>query len=45
MLDQEEWRQIEYLLWITESFKFTTTLSKTKDISIPYGIQHLQEAL
>lgn len=34
MLDQEEWRQIEYLLWITESFKFTTTLSKTKDISI-----------
>lgn len=34
MLDQEEWRQIGYLLWITQPFKFTTSLSKTKDITI-----------
>ncbi|CRL30059.1 unnamed protein product [Penicillium camemberti] len=34
-LNQEEWRQIEYLLWITQPFfKFTTLLSKTKDVSI-----------
>ncbi|EED18941.1 hypothetical protein TSTA_126490 [Talaromyces stipitatus ATCC 10500] len=33
MLDQEEWRQIEYLLWITQPFfKFTTALSQTKDV-------------
>lgn len=35
MLDQEEWRQIEYLLWITQPFfKFTTALSETKDVTI-----------
>jgi hypothetical protein len=34
-LNQDEWRQIEYLLWITEPFfKFTTALSKTKDITV-----------
>jgi hypothetical protein len=34
-LSQEEWRQIEYLLWITQPFfKFTTLLSKTKDVTI-----------
>lgn len=34
-LDQEEWRQIEYLLWITQPFfKFTTALSKTTDATI-----------
>lgn len=34
-LSQEEWRQIDYLLWITlPFFKFTTLLSKTKDVSI-----------
>jgi hypothetical protein len=34
-LNQEEWRQIEYLLWITQPFfKFTTALSKTKDVTI-----------
>ena len=34
MLDQEEWRQIEYLLWITQPFfKFTTVLSQTKDVT------------
>lgn len=34
-LDQQEWRQIEYLLWITQPFfKFTTALSKTKDVTI-----------
>lgn len=35
MLDQEEWRPIEYLLWITQPFfKFTTALSQTKDVTI-----------
>jgi hypothetical protein len=34
-LSQDEWRQIEYLLWITEPFfKFTTALSKTKDVTV-----------
>lgn len=35
MLDPDEWRQIEYLLWITQPFfKFTTVLSKTKDVTV-----------
>jgi hypothetical protein len=35
MLSAEEWRQIDYLLYITQPFfKFTTLLSKTKDVSI-----------
>lgn len=35
MLCHEEWRQIGYLLWITQPFfKFTTALSKTKDVTI-----------
>lgn len=35
MLDAEEWRQIEYLLWITQPFyQLTTALSKTKDVTI-----------
>lgn len=34
-LEKEEWHQIDYLLSITEPFfKFTTALSKTKDITI-----------
>lgn len=34
-LDHEEWRQIEYLLCITQPFfKFTTLLSQTRDVSI-----------
>ena len=34
-LNQEEWRQIEYLLWLTQPFfKFTTALSKTRDVTI-----------
>ncbi|KAG2000826.1 hypothetical protein GB937_010790 [Aspergillus fischeri] len=34
-LSQEEWRQIDYLLAITQPFfMFTTTLSKTKDITV-----------
>lgn len=34
-LSREEWRQIEYLLCITEPFfKFTTALSKTRDVTI-----------
>jgi hypothetical protein len=35
ILDQEEWRQVEYLLWITQPFfKFTTALCQTKDVTI-----------
>ena len=34
MLDDEEWRQIDYLLWITQPFfEFTNELSKTKDVT------------
>ena len=34
-LNPEEWRQIEYLLWITEPFfGFTTALSKTNDVTV-----------
>ncbi|OQE58765.1 hypothetical protein PENNAL_c0360G08151, partial [Penicillium nalgiovense] len=34
-LSVEEWRQIEYLLWITQPFfKFTSLLSQTKDVTI-----------
>lgn len=34
-LNKEEWRQIDYLLCLTEPFyKFTTVLSKTKDVTI-----------
>jgi hypothetical protein len=35
MLDQEQWRQVDYLLWITDPFfKYTTALSRTKDVTI-----------
>jgi hypothetical protein len=34
-LDREEWRQIEYLLLITQPFfDYTTILSKTKDVTV-----------
>lgn len=34
-LDQEEWRQIEYLLLITNPFfEYTNILSKTKDVTV-----------
>ena len=34
-LGQEEWQQVDYLLTITQSFyTFTTTLSKSKDITV-----------
>ncbi|KAF7174239.1 hypothetical protein CNMCM6106_008367 [Aspergillus hiratsukae] len=34
-IDKEEWRQIDYLLCITQPFyKFTTGLSKTKNVTI-----------
>lgn len=34
-LGAEEWRQVEYLLWITQPFfKFTSLLSQTRDVSI-----------
>ena len=34
-LNKEEWRQIEYLLWVTQPFfQFTTALSKTKDVTV-----------
>lgn len=53
MLGPEEWRQIEYLLWITQPFfKFTTALSKTKDVTIHsvFGIynklfEHLETSI
>ena len=34
-LNKEEWRQIEYLLWITKLFfDYTTALSTTKEVTI-----------
>jgi hypothetical protein len=37
LLDAEEWRQIDYLLYITEPFfDFTLQLSKTRDITAHY---------
>lgn len=34
-LDQEEWRQVEYLLLITKPFfDFTSVLSKTRDVTV-----------
>jgi hypothetical protein len=34
-LGTEEWRQIEYLLWVTQPFfKFTSLLSQTRDVTI-----------
>ena len=38
MLDKEQWRQIDYLLCLTQPFfEFTTALSHTKDATI-YGV-------
>lgn len=35
VITREEWRQVEYLLWITHPFyRFTTVLSQTKDVTI-----------
>jgi hypothetical protein len=35
MLDSDEWRQIEYLLYLTRPFfLYTSTFSKTKDVTI-----------
>lgn len=34
-LNDEEWRQIEYLLYLTQPFfRFTTMLSKTRDVTV-----------
>jgi hypothetical protein len=52
-LDQEQWRQIDYLLCITQPFfKFTNALSKTKDatIHLVFGIynklfDHLERSI
>jgi hypothetical protein len=34
-LEEEEWRQIDYLLCITEPFfMFTNALSRTKDVTV-----------
>lgn len=34
-LNDEEWRQIDYLLYLTQPFfRFTTMLSKTKDVTV-----------
>lgn len=44
-LSREEWRQIEYLLCITEPFfKFTTALSKTRDVTI-YRVLYIYNRL
>lgn len=52
-LGQEEWRQVDYLLAITKPFyTFTTTLSKSKDITVHtiFGIynnlfSHLEKSM
>lgn len=52
-LSQEEWRQVDYLLTITQPFyTFTTTLSKSKDITVHtiFGIynklfSHLEKSM
>lgn len=52
-LNEEEWRQIDYILWITQPFfKFTTALSKIKDVTIymVFGIynklfDHLEKSI
>lgn len=52
-LGQEEWRQVDYLLTITQPFyTFTTTLSKSKDITVHtiFGIynklfSHLEKSM
>jgi len=52
-LDQEQWRQIDYLLYITQPFfQFTNALSKTKDVTIHliFGIynklfDHLEKSI
>jgi hypothetical protein len=37
VLDNEEWRQIDYLLHITHPFyEFTTELSRTRDVTVHY---------
>ena len=37
MLDDKEWRQIDYLLWITQPFfEFTNELSKTNNVTTHY---------
>lgn len=38
-LDQEEWRQVEYLLLLTKPFfDFTNVLSKTRDVTVHHVI-------
>lgn len=52
-LDQEQWRQIDYLLCITQPFfQFTNALSKTKDVTVHliFGIynklfDHLEKSI
>jgi hypothetical protein len=37
LLQDEEWRQVDYLLYITKPFfNYTTQLSKTRDITAHY---------
>ena len=53
MLDAKEWRQVDYLLWITQPFfEFTTELSKTKDATTHHVFkiynllfEHLEESI
>lgn len=52
-LSKAEWRQVDYLLYITEPFyRFTTVLSKTKEITVHhvFGIynalfEHFEESI
>jgi hypothetical protein len=53
VLDDEEWRQVDYLLLITEPFfNFTLELSKTKDVTAHYVFkiynklfEHLEQSI
>ena len=52
-LNDEEWRQIDCLLWITQPFyEFTTELSKTKDATSHHAskiynllFEHLEQSI
>jgi len=53
LLNDEEWRQIDYLLYITEPFfDYTTQLSKTRDVTAHYVFkiynklfEHLEQSM
>jgi hypothetical protein len=53
LLNREEWRQVDYLLYITQPFfDYTTQLSKTRDITAHYVFkiynklfEHLEQSM